>query len=223
MKKECLVSVGLVALVVLIGGLLPPHYYAQVEPAAGDKEQAYQSLLAKLKGFDRSIDFKALRVAYSETSLYDPMGDWAREVGARRAILKALEDKDYEKALESAQALLAKNYLNIFAHSVCRFAYKQLNDLNQHEFHQFVENGLINSILSSGDGKSPETAYWVISLSEEYALFRYLGWRPTKQSLNHAHEHSYDRIEATNLQTGETEVVYFNVDTLFACYGKTRK
>jgi hypothetical protein len=48
--------------------------------AAGQEKQSYASLLARVKNFDRSVDFKALRLSYTETAEYQP---YSKNVGTR--------------------------------------------------------------------------------------------------------------------------------------------
>jgi hypothetical protein len=77
---------------------------------------------------------------------------------------------------------------------------------------------LIDSIRSSGDGKSPATAWVVISVDEEYAVLRALGFKPSGQSLLRQNGHSYD-VMKTKSDDGTEQTFYFNVDIPFKHYG----
>jgi hypothetical protein len=81
-----------------------------------------------------------------------------------------------------------------------------------------VFRGLIDSIRSSGDGKSPATAWVVISVDEEYAVLRALEFKPSGQSLLRQNGHSYDVMKAKN-DDGTEQTFYFNVDIPFEHYG----
>jgi hypothetical protein len=50
----------------------------------------------------------------------------------------------------------------------------------------------ISEILKSGDGKTPETAYIVYSIDEEYRLLTYLGMKPEMQMLSVFEGQYYD-------------------------------
>lgn len=66
----------------------------------------------------------------------------------------------------------------------------------------------MESILSSGDGKTPETAYVTVSVSEEYDVLFLFGLEPTGQVLIPG-EVLVDELTATNEQ-GEEFTIYFN-------------
>src|SRR5712691_8822162 len=83
---------------------------AAQQPAA---KVSYEDLLERVKKQDPAVDFKELRLAYTETKLYSPYGS-DRE--ARGAMLSALKTKDYDKALEKSEAILKTNYLDLIAH-----------------------------------------------------------------------------------------------------------
>ena len=172
-------------------------------------EKRYAALLSRVKSFDRSVDFKALRHASVHDADYGPYGgDTERE----KTMLAALRDKEYEKALEYALSLLDENYMDIDAHSVCQIAYGEMKQLERSEYHGFVVDGLIESLLASGDGKTPETAYVAISIKEEYVALDVLGLQVQEQSLMGAAGHEYDLFKVRNPATGEVSALYFNVD-----------
>lgn len=186
--------------------------YCAANEEIKNEESTYYSLFEKVKNFDKSVDFKTFRLLYAETSDYNPYdGDYE----PRKAMYEAMKEKEHEKALKYARSILDKNYVDIDAHLICKSAYQKMNNSERYNFHQFVENGLINSILSSGDGKSPETAYLVINVKEEYAILNFLGFKLKRQSLRELNGHSYDEMEVINEETGETSVLYFNVDIPF--------
>jgi hypothetical protein len=102
-------------------------------------------------------------------------------------------------------------------------AQRELGQADLAAYHKFVFEGLLNSIRNSGDGKTVDTAFIVISTDEEYALFNYLGLRPQSQSLIKEKDHNYDRMVALDPRTNETVVYYFNIDKPFNWLGKSLK
>lgn len=194
-------------IIILIVLLLPLFTPLFVKNAAGEDG-------------DPSIElFRTLRLYYTETPRYNPYA--ANE--AQQAMFIALKEKQYKKVLEHAQSILEKNFVNIDAHFGCAVAYKELGEQDRYKFHQFVMYGLVDSILSSGDGKTPETAYHVISVDEEYAVLNTLGFKVVKQSLIESKGHSYDKMEVMHTKSKEIRVIYFNVDMpLGRMRGKTK-
>lgn len=186
--------------------------FSQQEPA---KQSEYASLLARVQGGDLSIDFQRLRFSYMESPERHKAKDTSDE---EKAMWQALGKKDFKTAVNKADVVLANEYVNLDAHFVEFQAYQGLADAAKADFHKSVFSGLLKSISSPGDGKSPETAYVVISTHEEYVVLGVLGLQPGKQSVIHQGGHSYDLLEATNPQTKEVVKLFFNVDIPFKHY-----
>jgi len=189
---------------------------AAQQPSAG----SYELLLEKLKRNDRAIDFKALRVAYTETKLYSPYGS-DRE--PRKLMFESLHNKAFDKTLENAEKLLLSNYLDLNGHFGALVAHRELGHAEKFEYHRFVFDGLLNSIKNSGDGKTTPTAMMVISTDEEYVLLNYLGLRTVKQALINENGHHYDAMTVVDPKTNQTSVYYFNIDKPFNWLGNSLK
>ncbi|MFH0780510.1 MAG: DUF4919 domain-containing protein [Pseudomonadota bacterium] len=69
---------------------------------------------------------------------------------------------------------------------------------------------LRDAILASGDGKSPTTAYWVLTINEEYYLLRYLGYKCKQQSLILLGDKKFDELKTIG-EKGDARTFYFNV------------
>ena len=200
----------LVILCLLAVVALPPAL------AAPDQPSEYASLLASLKAGNTDINYTRLRLSYMDSPEYKAAKDVS---SSEDAMLEALNKKDYPVALKSAEAVLESNYVNIDAHYVDFTANREMGAMDKAEFHRTVFRGLINSIRNSGDGKSPETAWVVISVHEEYVLLRVLGFKPSEQSVTHKDGHSYDIMKVKNATDGTEQTFYFNVDIPFKHYG----
>lgn len=179
---------------------------------------AYEDLLAKLKAGDTSIDFAALRYAYAESANYDGYG--GGPPGAQKAMAEAFRAGDCKQALVQAKLILDSMYIDIPAHIVASRCSAETYEVGTSNFHRAIAMGLERSILSSGDGKSPQTAYVVVRISEEYHMIGILGFRPGKQSLVHDGGHSYDLMQVTDA-SGKEVSIYFQIDRVLA--GLTKK
>ena len=200
----------LVVLCLLAVVALPPAL------AAPDQPSEYASLLASLKAGNTDINYTRLRLSYMDSPEYKAAKDVS---SSEDAMFEALNKKDYPAALKSAEAVFESNYVNIDAHYVDFMANREMGATEKAEFHRTVFRGLINSIRNSGDGKSPETAWVVISVHEEYVLLRVLGFKPSEQSVTHKDGHSYDIMKVKNATDGTEQTFYFNVDIPFKHYG----
>jgi hypothetical protein len=189
-------------------------------PAVAPTKPDYEALLERVKKSDKTVDFKELRLAYTETTKYSPYGgDRTR----RKAMFESLDAKQYDKALAAANEILDSNYLDLMAHFGATVSNRELGNAEKSAYHRFVFDGLMNSIRNSGDGKTEETAFLVISTDEEYVLFNFLGMRVQSQALVKGKDHTFDKMTALDTKTNETVVYYFNIDKPFNWLGKSLK
>jgi len=180
-------------------------------PKENAKQKEYDELIARVKKDDTSVDFSHLRSLYTELDSYGPTPPDTKEMFA------ALRAGDYKKALRQVDAVLAEYYLDAHAHYVGMIAADKLGDAARSAHHRYVEKGILDSILRSGDGKSPETAYKVIFVSEEYALLRSLGLESQQQNLiDHDDGHSFDLLTVSNPKSKAVFRVWFGIDPITA-------
>jgi hypothetical protein len=200
----------------------PPQSTPGPTPAAMQPQtkSTYETLLERVKKNDQTVDFKELRLAYTETREYSPYGG---DSMAKKKMFEALKQKDYDQTLTNATTMLSANYLDIMGHFGSFVAQRELGHADLSVYHRWLFESLLNSIKNSGDGKTAETAFVVISTDEEYALFNYLGLRPQDQTLVKEKDHSYDRMTALDPQTNQTVVYYFNIDKTFNWLGNSLK
>ena len=169
----------------------------------------YATLLASLKGGDTSIDYGRLRLSYMDSPAYKQAKDTSKE---EKRMESALGQKNFAEALKDAEVVLGSEYVNMDAQFVAYVANKELGSTDKAEFHRTVFRGLVDSIMKSGDGKSAEKAWVVISVHEEYVILRVLGFKPGDQSLMHKDGHSFDVMKVKNVDDGAEATFYFNVD-----------
>jgi hypothetical protein len=181
---------------------------AQEKPTPG-----YDVLLEQVKKADPKADFLKLRMAFTETASYKPY-DPDRETQKRMA--EAFQKKEYGKAIESGEKLLKTCYVDLEAHFALSRAYTQLGKADQAKFHRYVFDGLVQSTLKSGDGKTPATAFVVISTDEEYAVLGVWGARRTRQALLDQKGQKFDQVDGVDQKSKERVRLYFNVTKPFS-------
>lgn len=191
--------------------------HAQV---TASKDDPFKTLVAKLKGGDTTVDFKAMRMASADSKEEDA-GEADREL--RSKALEAINSKKYEAASKAAEKALQTGYVDIEMHLVMAVANRELGDSKKFEFHKAAYLGLLNSILDGADGKSAKTAYVVISVSEEYSVLGALGLARGSQSLRNEGGHAYDVLSVTDPKTKATQNVWFNIDIVWKGYEKIFK
>ena len=198
---------------------------SQPSPWSPGSTASYQELVNYLKAGQipgGEIDLTQVRMKYAASREYDP------ELGSLKIndMCKKLNEKDYEGALKIADAVLAKQYVNIDAHRVAAKAYEGLHDDGRAKLHYVIALGLVRSILKSGGhgenstcvfsygkscGTSIATAYKVISVQEEYAFARDLGLRPLKRSSLQESGRSYDEVTFVDTNDNSSVALYFDI------------
>ena len=171
---------------------------------------AHAALVEKFKK-GGEVDFTKLRQAFYESADYNPDAPML----TYRPLYGALTQTNYAEAIKIAQSVLEKNFVEVNAHIVAHVAYRESGDTERAQFHKYVADGLLNSIKSTGDGKSVDTAFNVISINEEYGLLRSIGLTPIHQALIANKGHSFDALTVVDPKTNQQSLVYFNVDKPF--------
>lgn len=169
----------------------------------------YDALLEALKKDPAAVDYTALRMAYADSPRYAPYKD---DHNVRGDMYAALHAGMYADALADARSILKDDYVDVDAHVVAAEAYAGLKNSGRARYHGRIVKGLIGSILASGDGKSPQTAFVVISINEEDVVLADLHWRLRKQATIEVDGHEYDKMDVVDLKTKQPLTVYFNVD-----------
>jgi hypothetical protein len=179
--------------------------------AANDADTKYRELVTAAKS-GQPVDWQALRFAYAESSGFDLVG--TKSADARKAMNEALKAKDYAGALAQANLILEQAYVDIDAHIVSDIANTKLGNAAEAKKQHTIVIGLLQSIRT-GDGKTPEAAFTVITVGEEYSLIRVLGLRRQQQVLIAKGGHHYDVLDVTD-EDGRSQKLYFQVDRVLA-------
>ncbi|MFD2262583.1 DUF4919 domain-containing protein [Lacibacterium aquatile] len=177
-------------------------------------DEAYRRLMAELKSGNAAIDFQALRSAYVKSTSYDPYGMKTTAVDIQRQKAQSCEEAIQIAESPDGQAALY-GFLSTRPHMMMAVCYERLGNEPRGAFHRSVADGLLNALASTGDGKSPETAFKAISISEEYDLLSVLRLKVSHQSLMHKDGYAFDVFGATK-QSGDSVTVYFNIDPIIA-------
>ena len=183
---------------------------------SSDAKKKYEALLEKAKRGEGPVDYSVLRLAYFETPDYSPLTGMM----VYRSLWGLAGQGNWDEAVKQAELVLDNNYVDVNAHMVAFIARREQKEEEKAAYHRRWAEGLLESIKSGGDGKSPQTAWHVISISEEYAVLRALNMRPVGQALINADGHAYDEMKVVDPRTNTESRFYFNVDKPFSAYGR---
>jgi hypothetical protein len=128
-------------------------------------------------------------------------------------IKAAFESKNFETVIALSDQLLAKCPIDIPTHYYRAFALGHARRIEEGRIHYEWFEGLIKSILASGDGTTAETAYVTISVAEEYYVLSYLRLKIRTQGLDS--KKSRDRFMVEDENRNQFEI-WFNPAAHFA-------
>lgn len=186
----------------------PPPERAAVTAAT------YGALIEKAESGEGEADYTALRLAYAQVPTYDPYSMHTRKLFDDA--WKAFENKDCDTVIAKTDDLQKINYTMVPIHFMRGDCFEKAGDTKRSAREFAIGKGLAESELKSGDGKSIETAFHVVTLSEERFILTALEVNAPQQALLGANGHSYDQMTGTYTKTGKPATVYFLVDDLLA-------
>lgn len=171
----------------------------------------YPKLFEKFQKGDTTLTLKEKRYIYygfifsDDYSSYEK-GDYADSL---RMVTKKneLEMTDFEKIIEYSDKGLEENPFNMDMMNYQLYACEKLQLEEKFNTRITQMRIIVDAMLSSGDGKTKETAFYVINVPHEYAILTILGYRfGMQQSLI---EH-YDYLTLDTNDEG-IEGLYFDI------------
>jgi hypothetical protein len=121
-------------------------------------------------------------------------------------VIAAFRAKDYKKVFELSEQWLAKCLVDADIHMLRSGAATELGDIRSYVHHYYYAFGLMQSVMQSGDGLTPQPAFKVISVAEEYSVLREFRAQVTRQTLI---EDVIDKMEC-KYPNDQTVILYFN-------------
>jgi len=149
------------------------------------------TIMEQIKGHKADVakKYAELRMDYAKSEGYNPRPAY---FAAYSEINDLFLRKKYAEVLEMVVPLLEKDPYNINCLHAKSMALQHLEKTEEAEAVGEILFGVIHSVLTSGDGRSSETAMRVITIDEEYAIVQFLGLRAVAQALVQKDGHFYD-------------------------------
>jgi len=183
--------------------MMLPASAAMADPA-GD----YAALITAAKDGDPGTDYTAMRQAYAMVADYDPFGEKTNIL--MRDGQAAYVAKNCKTALEKFKAAIALNFTLSDAHALSADCLEQAGDKAGEAREEAIAQGLFNSLISSGDGNSPATAFRIVTMHEETVILAVAGVNGTKKTVITTDQGPVEKIDITDQQTGKKGAVFFN-------------
>lgn len=188
--------------------LLPAWLSGAMADPAGD----YAALVTAAKDGDPGTDYTAMRQAYAMIPDYDPYGKKTNDL--MRDGQAAYVAKDCKTALQKFRAAIALSFILSDAHALAADCLEQTGDKDGEKREEQIAQGLFNSIIASGDGQKPETAFHIVTVHEEETIMSIAGVNGTGRELLTTDAGPVDKISVTDTKTGEKGAVYFNLGAI---------
>ena len=178
-----------------------------------DAEKNFIELKKRAMADDVSLSYAELRKSYTETNFYKPY--ISSERTQINEIFALIEAGKFLECTKKAATVLATNFISIGAHYTSVVCEKNQGNEDKAYLHEQILDGLLDSILKSGDGKSTATAYITYSADELYSFLNLVGLKPTGQGVVNENNKVYDAMEVVQLGREETEefTLYFDITT----------
>jgi hypothetical protein len=166
----------------------------------------YSKLVAKAETSSQKIDFTALRMAWLKSEAYRHAGE---AYAMSKNLVDAVGKDDHAAVREIAVKMLDLDYVNLTAQKYLYQSCQALHDGDCADNHRYIEQGLLGSIVRSGDGKSIDRAWTVVSVDEEAFVVGTEGMKATAQAVVRNDKGVFDKIDGT--VDGKPATYYFNV------------
>ncbi len=179
----------------------------------------YKNLVERVKKGEFGINFVELIL---EADAWAKSEKRSIEAPNRDAMVAAFEKKDYRDAVAKAEMVLDYEFSNISLHLATANAFKELAQADKDEFHTKVAQKLMDALISTGDGKSMETAYCILTTKDEYRIMQHFGYKVKMQlfATDPKTKSAFDILNGTDPKTGNDVGLIFDLDSFGKCVQK---
>lgn len=183
----------------------------------------YPNLLERIWADDTTLnysDYKHLYYGNVFQTYYHPYG----VSNAKKEFSDIFKSGEYQKAVEKGREVLAENPVDIEVTLKMIISFLELEDTAQARIYGKKYFGFLDVIYASGDGKSLETAYVVISVDDEYRIVGDLGLYVKQQMLiNDCDLLLFEKKGQGRVRRKKIKELYFNVQMPLMSLSKSFK
>jgi len=176
-----------------------------------EHSKQYDIMVENLNNDHKDFNYLKFRKLYTKTTNYKPYT--LDTFSIKRKINNAINNQDYSQCVKSANKWLELNHTSINAHAEKSFCCKKQKLKECEHKHASIVNGLLDSIVNSGDGRTPSTAYETFNTDEIYFFMHVYGLKRVSQALSDKDGRAYDVMEVESIKSGKPFTIYFDVTT----------
>ncbi len=197
--------------------------YAEIKRATSNPKSPhfFRKLMKRYLENDTTLSLQQYRYLYygftQQEDFIPYQGENQPLIDCRRNMLKTTADKAlYTQAIEIAQNVLDDNPFHLPAISMMALAHLQLGDTLTYNLWDIKQKGILDAILSSGDGDTPETAFHITNIEHEYEIINRLGLHIEADSIC---DENIEYLKVKENSSGERGF-YFNFEACNKVYRK---
>lgn len=162
----------------------------------------------------KPVDYTVLRTTYAYTTSWDPYGNKTDAVLDQA--VAAQKGGDCASALEKLDQIIKTDFTIDSAHALRADCLGKDKGATE----DAIANGLIHSLMDSGDGAAEKTAYVVVTIREERDVLanRHIQTRTRQTNVRGSDGHYYDRVDGIAFKDGKAEnrTLFFDVSAFTA-------
>lgn len=181
----------------------------------------YPRLMDRYLKQDTTLSLQQYRTLYYGFTLQDDFVPYQPErdelLNLRTQITKNPKDKVLvSRALNVALNSYKDNPFSLLAIQTIAFCYSSLEDHTNYEIWNVQKNGILDAIVSSGDGETEESAIHVISVEHEYEVLYRMGLEVLRDSL------CSDKVEFLHVADNAQDIpgLFFNFGACRSVYAR---
>jgi hypothetical protein len=174
-------------------------------------EEQYKALLEKPSSDVAA--YRKLRDEYTKLASFDP--GYERFMDDVNAGAKAQEKGDFDVAIQHLKKVLQAEPINAPAHWALHLCYQAKKNEHLADLHRRFSDGLLGSIVPSGEFGGPHKPFHIVTRYELYALLDYLSMRLETVVDVLDGDNGYGAMaHVVKNDTGEKGVLYFETNVI---------
>jgi len=131
------------------------------------------------------------------------------EQAVNQQLFEAIEVNNWAVCLHKTNEALASHYASLNSHYAAMVCRLESGETLQSQYHESVLNLLLESVWSTGDGESIDTAFQVMNTAERNAFIEFHGLEFIKHSLTRRDGQDYDVVTIYDAKKDDTFEWYF--------------
>lgn len=175
-------------------------------------QMQYTELVKRAYAGDKTVDFTTLRASYPYTDQWDPYGNTTAALLDQA--VAASKGKDCISALLKLDEILKLDFTIDAAHALRSDCLAATGRLAESKIESDIADGLVHSLMHSGNGSTEVTAYIIVTEREEMDVLanRHLDVKVRQTQVRGADGRYFDEVQCAAAGDGESlKTVYFDV------------